>query len=259
MKYRKKIMVGGFFVILLGVFSFWGYLMFSSETVLTVNAEKKYPLPTAFKESGAVFREVKVQAWAEIPKHYQTLAEMTTAIQTLTGGLNPPEDFRTETHEDEYSMGITATGRTGKGYLAEITLESVKEDNAADTTYLILNFSETLDFEEIPSMEKVTSRCFAKFDGIPEISVLLAGSYDILLNNAEKKVVAKKIFKKIDGKAREMVDNGDYLSESGYSAALKNAVISDGKKINLQIAMFDNEVTSETWIYIGSPLIFSEY
>ena len=100
---------------------------------------------------------------------------------------------------------------------------------------------------------------FEAVGGDGETSMLLSGEFNTILSMDEKKSVASLVFHSVGGEILEGVENETYLSQSGYCPGLPRSVTSNDQSINMQIAMFDNEVLDETCFYLGSPLVFSEY
>ena len=75
----------------------------------------------------------------------------------------------------------------------------------------------------------------------------------------EKKQIAKKVFRVLNGKIGEKADGDNYISFSGYSDAIEHSVSSGSHDVNLQVALSDNEEEGCTHIYIGTPVVFSDF
>ena len=57
----------------------------------------------------------------------------------------------------------------------------------------------------------------------------------------------------------EKIKEDDYLSYSGYTEQFSYSVNSGDHSINLQAALSDNEEEGRTHLYLGTPLVFSDF
>ena len=88
---------------------------------------------------------------------------------------------------------------------------------------------------------------------------MLEGTYDELKSGREKKSIAKKIFRVLNGKIEEKIKEDDYISYSGYTDVFSVSVASEDHPINLQAALSDNEEEESTHLYLGTPVVFSDF
>ena len=63
----------------------------------------------------------------------------------------------------------------------------------------------------------------------------------------------------MEGDVAEKVSDGSDVSFSGFSEHLGSGVTSGRHTVNLQTALSDNEEEGRTHIYIGSPVVFSDF
>ena len=88
---------------------------------------------------------------------------------------------------------------------------------------------------------------------------MIEGAYDEIKSTREKKNIAKKIFRVFNGEIEEKIKEDDYLSYSGYTEQFSYSVNSGDHSINLQAALSDNEEEGRTHLYLGTPLVFSDF
>lgn len=213
----------------------------------------------AFRSSEANFRELTVQCWGKIDTQFHDSASLNGIYEQLAAIVGGDNDLLREEYGDSFYTGITVKGYTGDGFYMEMMLQSISDGYEEDETFLIVNLSEKSESQEL---SRITAKCnefFKTVEAEGETQILLSAYFEELLSPRQKRTVAERIFKDGGGEIIEGVDEDTYMSRSGIYPGLGDGVVSAGKKINLQVAMFDNEVNDETSIYLGTPLVFSEY
>ena len=63
----------------------------------------------------------------------------------------------------------------------------------------------------------------------------------------------------MDAEIGDKISDGSYISFSGYTPNLSGSIQSDDHTINLQTALSDNDVDGSTHIYLGTPVVFSDF
>lgn len=216
-------------------------------------------LVAAFEESGAKFQELTAQSWGKIGSGGYSLDELNGFYEEIIKSLGKGCQIEvTDTTQENY-IGLVATGKTAQGYDINITLQTIKDSYEDDETYLIVDLHEGLDSSAAESIRKIADSCFKALGATGETSVLITGYFEDIISIEAKENLGKAVFSAAGGSVLEGIDSGSYISQSGYCPGLPRSVTSNGKEINLQIALFDNELENQTGIFIGTPLIFSEY
>ena len=213
----------------------------------------------AFYSSESDFSELTVQSWGKIDDRFRSSAELQQLYDKLKKELNAGGDLLSESYGDEIYSALTVRGYCAEGYYLELMLRSIGDDFEEDETYLIVNITETRDCTAATAIVGRAESLFSALDATAETNILIAATYDHLLTQREKVTVAKRVFADGGGEILESVEDGSYVSQSGFYPGLGEGVRSQGRNINLQIAIFDNESRSQSQFYIGTPLVFSEY
>ncbi|MDO4541757.1 MAG: YwmB family TATA-box binding protein [Bacillota bacterium] len=249
-------------LIFFGVVVFLGALfiyLWNLDAPVPTAAEKKDILVAAFEESGAAFQELTAQSWGKVGTGRENLPELEALYEKVVASLGEGAKVTIEEATEENYVGLSATGKTPQGYDINITLQSIKDNYEEDETYLIIDLHENLDSKEAAGIRQTAENCFAAVNAKGETSVLISGYFEHILNGEAKKALTTAVFASVGGESVETVDSGTYISDSGYCPGLPRSITANGQEINLQIALFDNEVQNQTGIFIGTPLIFSEY
>ncbi len=241
------------------VLSTAGILIFDYNYSRTAAVKVDAPLQTAFLESGAGFVSVNLQGWELVDDAYHDCKELSQIYEKIGAVLGENDHLVLDEYDDEGYAGISASGETEQGYSLDLVLQSLGDRNTSDETFLIVNLIDQNHVRDIPSLQQYLMRIFKAAGCSVEPSVVIEGKYEGLKSTREKKQIAKKIFRVLNGKMEEKADGDSYISFSGYSDAIERSVSSGGHDVNLQVALSDNEEEGCTHIYIGTPVVFSDF
>lgn len=254
---KTKVLIIFLLLLLLAFTS--AYILWRQDGETPTAANQKNPLTVAFEESGAEFQELTVKSWGQVAGGECTIDELKDMYGKIEAALGKGTEITVNENEADNYKGITAQGKTAQGYDINFTIQSINDSYQEDETYLIVDLRERLDWREASKIGAVADTCFSAIDAEGETSILLSGYFQRRLNSEAKTALVKNIFNAVGGEIIEGVDNDTYISESGYCPGLPRSITSAAGEINLQVALFDDEVKNQTGIFIGTPLIFTEY
>lgn len=254
---RNQLIVIGLFVALIACTFLMTLLKLPSAEKTSTVADT--PLLTAFKESGADFTRITAQGWCQIDNVFHDGEELFTFYESIKEVLGDDDLLSLDEYDDQSYAGITVFGNTEQGYDIDLVLQSMADVDAGNETYLIVNLADENDVHDIEAVGTYLDTIFAAVSQESDPSLLIEGKYDELKSKREKKKIAKAIFKALDGKIEEKISDDGYVSYSGYTSLISNSITSDNHKINLQVALSDDEEDQATIIYIGSPVVFSDF
>ncbi len=257
---RKTWLKYGIIAIVMVALGTAGY--FATRPIQDIVSKKvESPFLAAFNASGANFKDVSVQAWVKTDGVFHDATELEEIYQKIAPEITPweEEDYLREDYADDTYASISLSGKTEEGFTLEFVLQSIKDDYEEDETYLIVKLTETSDYNKMTALEEKVEAIFKCIEAEPEMNTLLTAGYDKVLSKREKLKMAEMVFDAAGATIVEGVEENNYISKSGYVDGMRRSVDSDGKEINLQFALLDNEVDGETWLYLGTPLVFSEY
>lgn len=217
------------------------------------------PLLTAFKESNADFTRITAQGWSQIDNVFHDGEELFSFYESIREVLGDDDLLSLDEYDDDAYAGITVFGNTEQGYDLDLVLQSMADEDAGNETYIIVNLTDEIDVHDIDEVDTYLDTIFASVSSTSDPSLLIEGKYEELKSKREKKKIAKAIFKALDGKIEEKVSDDGYISYSGYTELIADSITSDNHKINLQVALSDDEENQSTIIYIGSPVVFSDF
>ncbi|HMM06258.1 MAG TPA: YwmB family TATA-box binding protein [Clostridiales bacterium] len=254
---KNQLIVIGLFIALIACTFLMTLMKLPSAEEASAVVDK--PLLTAFKESEADFTCITAQGWCQIDTVFHGGEELFSFYESIKEVLGDDDLLSIDEYDDQSYAGITVFGNTEQGYEMDLVLQSMADEASGSETYLIVNLSDEQDVRDIDEVDTYLGTIFAAVSSKSEPSLLIEGEYDELKSKREKKKIAKAIFKALDGKIEEKISDDGYVSYSGYTELISNSITSDNRKINLQVALSDNEQDQSTIIYIGSPVVFSDF
>ena len=94
---------------------------------------------------------------------------------------------------------------------------------------------------------------------IPEISACIIGSRGARMSGGQAESLIQDVFASVHAQRVEGVTTPHYTSISGYSAMMPQYILTDGRKMNIQVAVNYDAVHHRTNVLIGSPIITITY
>jgi hypothetical protein len=93
----------------------------------------------------------------------------------------------------------------------------------------------------------------------PRLSSCFTGFYEGKMSEDEVDDILGRVFSKIDAKEVDGVDDSGLKSVTAYSPAISNYMRIGGSKVNINLAVRYNSYEDRTYIWIGTPVITTEY
>lgn len=79
------------------------------------------------------------------------------------------------------------------------------------------------------------------------------------MKNGESNALVREVFSTVKAKEIEGVRSDLVTSVSGYSPLSKDYIVTNGNKMNLQVAVHDDAHHGKTRVLVGSPIVTIEY
>lgn len=215
-------------------------------------------LITSMNSTKAQVMESTISAWAKIDDSFMTAEQLTKELAEAVTILKPEES--TLNIKSDSSDGVnrqTLSGNMGNKYY-NIEVESVKTDKGGET-YMLMDVSINNSSSELASEREKVATYYQNKRVKANISSCVIGVYDgKLTENAMRSKIADAM-SSVKAKEVEGLSNDEINSISAFSGNINNFVLSNNKKVNMQIAMRYSSYDNKTYIWIGSPLINVEY
>ena len=217
------------------------------------------PLQVAFQSSKAVFVENKLQGWAKINNNFSSRKELLAYGSKVEHSLGMNDAVVREEASDEGFNSLKIKGEISEKVTAEIIIQSLRDKKSQDETYLIVNMVDYRGPEFLDVSKEKMRAAFNLFEQEPEINQLVIGYQKGKLGKKSYRNTISSIFSAVGGKISGEVEEENYFSKTGYVPSIDEKLKVGRDDVNLQVAMAYDEIENRTYIYIGSPLVYSDY
>lgn len=221
------------------------------------NGEKT--LISAFNNSEFETIQVNLYSWGGLNQSFTDLEEMKIQSKLITDALGIQEIDSIEEKESDVFKELRVT-RVSKNAKTTVKLESIKyeEENSANT-YVIIDIILYAQYNSIPYLKEKIDSIYSQMNIKPTTNITIAGTLNGQLNKDEKEKAARNIMKGIEAKTEEIYETEKLYSVYGYTKLIDDCLVSNGKKINVNLAFHYNEYEQKTYLYLATPVITVDY
>jgi len=216
--------------------------------------ENRSPYVLAFTSIGAISLESRLDCWAKL-RTDSTENEMKRYMHTLVTSLNleyQPDYVLISSSDGTVEMEYNLTQKGVKFYLAVQSRADSKE------THFVVS-AETRD----PDKSLVHIKQQLDRVGILEWHdyYLYKGELPENYDQASTARLAEVMMKNLEAVIIDTYQEGRSFSCTGYSKVLKDTepIWIDGRRHNVQVALYSSPSQDKTYVYIGVPLIVGNY
>jgi hypothetical protein len=220
--------------------------------------EETHParLINVLEESGAKVGSVEVRTRLPIgnvssTKELQTLAEEwanrlgISAGHPVTFKQNDVDVYQIQSNHNDFQLRYQVSAVPNRG---------------AFTVYLVLYLKGNRDMlPHIVSRQKTFAAALHQAGLIPQFSTCIRGMYSDKLSVGQQKGKILSIFRTLQAKELERLQDETVVSITGYTRSWKPFIALNGQKMNLQVATHRDTQSEGTWITVGTPIITAEY
>lgn len=147
--------------------------------------------------------------------------------------------------EDGRIINISAQINTNPGELPE--------------KHLMVSVIEDLSFDKLKETKREVERLYQAYNIVPEVNICITGCYDGKLDEKKINNVCNVIIREAGAKKIEGISETNLFSVSAYSPVIKNYIMVNKSRINLNLALRYNSYEEKTYIWLATPIINSEY
>lgn len=219
-------------------------------------------LETAFKASEGELEGTAISIWSQIKGKVYTIEEMEEITLECANLLNLEKNAEIEsTNEETYNKVIITNQKQDEIYFTTF-MESFKKEGMATESYLSVDLYLSEQYNDLTKIKDKVLSYFEEHGFNYEYSITMIGTFPNKMNTDIMKEVINKTFYSADGQVIEGMEETEYggmVSLTGYSEKLQNNIQLAGDQINLNVAMRYSNYDDKTYIWIGTPLIATEY
>lgn len=202
--------------------------------------------------------ESTISVWAKINNSFMTEQQVEAEMKAVLAAIKPEKaTINIVKKYDEEMHKQTLYASVGNKYY-NVAVESTKTAKGGET-YVIIDVSIDNSTTELLAERQRLESYFAAKNVKPKISSCVIGVYDGKLTENEMRAKIADAMSSVKAKEVEGLASEGLNSISAFSGNINSFVLSNNKKVNMQIAMRYSSYDGKTYIWIGSPLINVEY
>lgn len=141
-------------------------------------------------------------------------------------------------------LGTSTSGKTSAANETVLTITALGSDSS------LANFAQQYDHIE---------NMVASVQGTPQMSAYLTGALKAQVSESQANILASKALKAVNATSVEALRTKWETSVSGYANDALTYIDTNGKRMNIQVAVHDDTYHHRTDVLVGTPIITTTY
>ncbi|WP_067624837.1 YwmB family TATA-box binding protein [Alicyclobacillus acidiphilus] len=150
------------------------------------------------------------------------------------------------------NVQLVLTSLPGSGSVDDI-------DSSAQTVLTITALGSNLTKDVFASQYDQVERMVAAVEGTPQMSAYLTGFIPTEVSESTANKLAAQALAAVDATTVEALRTSLETSVSGYSENAPTYILTNGRRMNVQVAVHQDSYRHGTDVYIGTPIITTTY
>lgn len=226
--------------------------------------EPVQPLRDAMQGAGFRLVETNLHAWSKLNNEFSTTEQLRPTVEQVMSKLGfTAQQYRITEMKDSQRQVVRADSSNSENQLvimAElIRLPAAMLAGDCWQGYLVINLTEKENSRHMEEYNKKAVAILQDFGSGPRINTCLVGYLDGKLVKDEWLGRIQRAFSTVQATLDPVMFDENVVSCTGYTKTIDDYVTSNGRRINLNIAMRYSETENRTYMVIGSPIITKEY
>jgi len=222
-----------------------------------VNSET---LVKAFNSTGAKIINYEIYFFGTLGDDFNNLEDLRNLSNNFVSDMNINNKKLINNEMDNNDIkkididGVSSDGRI-------IKLSFVIQKNNDKTKEKSVSVSITEDLKILKYRETIIEllNIFKKYKIKPKMNSCIVGNFDGKLKSEKMDIISDELFKILEAKKIEGINEKGLISISAYSPYLSENIKVKGKNVNLNLAIRYNEFENKTYIWLATPIITIEY
>ncbi|MFB5191032.1 YwmB family TATA-box binding protein [Alicyclobacillus fastidiosus] len=223
-------------------------------------------LNTAYSATGATPTGYAIHDWTVLDANYHSEQQLEAIGQQLEQEFdltNAKVTTRSEQNEKFYQVDGTWSGSTEiqlvltslQGGAASPQTTSTGSETVLTVTALGTSAGLNLFSAQYDAIEQTVS----SVQGTPQMSAYFTGSLSAMTNEQQANTIASNALKSVHASTVEALRTTYETSLSGYSGDPLTYIDTNGKRMDLQVAVHDDTYHHRTDVLVGTPIITTTY
>lgn len=224
-----------------------------------IAANKVNSIDEVFKASGCEWIQVNVNGWAMLNYFNGTMDNMKKIGLDAVKFFELRSDYDIFTNENEFIRQTNISGVNADGDVVTVIISNEISSEREKETYVVVDIVSRNQERSSRDMVEKLERFFRTLNAKPQISTTFTGTFSKEYNEEQQERICIEIFESIGGNIIQSLKEDGFVSMAGYSPYLGDKLKAGNDYINLQVALRYSSYWGKTYIWIGTPIITTEY
>lgn len=255
----KKVFISILMLAIICSIIFQGFADAFKEKEKAIAAEKTISLDDVFKASGCEWVQVNVNGWAMLNYPDCPMDKMKELVGEAAEFFNLKSGYHIFTNENEFIRQANVNGLTNDGDLINIIISCQLHSKHERETYIVVDIVSKKKNRQSKELVKKQEKFFKRLGAEAQISTTFTGTFAGEYSNKQQEQICTEIFDDVEGEITQVLNEDRLVSMAGYSPHLRDKLDTGRGVVNLQVAMRYSPYWGKTYIWVGSPIITTEY
>ncbi|QUH29530.1 YwmB family TATA-box binding protein [Vallitalea guaymasensis] len=227
---------------------------------MLVNGEEK--LLTTFNEVNFTLCETDLNMWGEYSKSYMTEPEMEKLALEVVNKLGLEPEYNVDYNSEEFKKVYSINKKTEEADTTIKVVELIEEvanNGLKVENYIVINIVLNDKCGSILYFRDKITEIFQEMNMDARDNLTITSKHKGKLDESKAKEIVKQIANKMSCQVKDSFKTENIYSIYGYSRYIDEHIITEGEKINVDLALTYNELEDMTYLYAAIPVITIDY
>lgn len=252
---KKKTLLIFSGIIIAVSFSFFAFSPFCRDAISSYREESF--LHKLIKSSGGVYKSASITGWVRVENASDSYNPEKLAIN-IADLLDMSESNRkVENWQNQFARGSRIEGFLKGGQAVSVLGQSMQVQQGITVSHAMVSLEGIESRKSVFYKNKISEAIDRYGEG--HVGLTCSGVINNDLSGDDLLSAAEKMMAAAGASVQEKTVKDNLVSLTGYSSRFVKDVAYAGKEINLNVALRSNPAQHVTYVYVASPVIFTEY
>lgn len=223
------------------------------------NKNSEELLIETFYNSGSEVYGSEVYFWAKLDKNYNSVDKLKKLVDKVAKdiGVSGVRTLYNNVVSDGYNQRVELQGETIKN--KAVNIKAILEGPEKDNAYISICIKQEMSCMGLYDSKEEILNVLNKYKINPQINISIYGKIDGKVDSEKTDKLLDQILRAGSAKKVEGVRDNNYVSITAYTNKIKDFILVNNKKVNLNLAMRYNPNENYTYVWLATPLILTGY
>lgn len=209
--------------------------------------------------SGAGVQSINITGWVRVDGDKADAHDPVVMADTTAAWLKLPELGRgVESWQNQYARGAKVEGLTTGGRAVTVLGQTMELEKGSTISHVMVNL-DGVEGWKAPLYQYKIRKVLGRYGQDCRVAVTCAGKIEGELGQNELLACAENMMEQSGATIQEKTSGDNLVSLTGFSPRFFKTTGYAGKEVNLNVALRYNPVGQATYVYVATPVIFTEY